>query len=349
MAYGWTLVIIALVLGGIAFIMSPQSEVAFASDDMGIVVRDGFVGADGNATIVLQNATGGVIEVNGIYLLRDFFDFDDSVVNDVSRAHISTETPLILLAGREIRLSGIKYLGLGRLDGEIEISYAMQDGIKKRARILGSGTVEPNGEVISSCTKIDSPGKFVVSSDLVHSGEAGCIEISASNVMLNCGGNSIFGSSTSNGVVGANNADWLRVSNCRISNFAYGIKLAGSSNNYVNSCQFSGNQVHGLATSNVKNSEFNSNTSNNNINAGFFLSSASGINLVNNVVSGNGRGILAEDSAKNVLTGNKLCGNSQTDLECSNSGRMVVSGSDNLIGKQPFGDCGFDIIYSDCP
>ena len=72
MTYGWALIVIALVVGVLVFIMAPQSDVSFSSNNRAVLVKDSSVHNNGVVGLVLQNATGGPIRVTGLYLLGDF-------------------------------------------------------------------------------------------------------------------------------------------------------------------------------------------------------------------------------------------------------------------------------------
>ena len=65
MTYGWSLVVIAIVIGTLIFIAAPtSSDLVFFSATSQFLVKDSnfdHFGGDNSANLILQNATGGPV------------------------------------------------------------------------------------------------------------------------------------------------------------------------------------------------------------------------------------------------------------------------------------------------
>jgi len=195
-----------------------------------------------------------------------------------------------------------------------------------------------SGGKIGSCPcTIDLPGSYSLDAGLHSAGT--CITITASDVTLDCSGNTITGSRTgqSAGIL-VSNADRVTVRDCEVSSFHYGIELGSAEGALL-----SGNEITNSAGYAI------------------FMHSASGSTVSHNIVSGNWMGIWLQVANGNSITGNTVTtsGNSiyitgsrgntiSGNIASSNSlGIRLVSSSDNTVSDNTASSNGIGVELDD--
>ncbi len=138
MTYGWALVLIAAVVGMIVFIVgSPVSQVSFSSSDQTkLLVKAADVdGATGEAEIVLQNITGGPINVSSVSFFGDLWPSADFKFNGQS------SFPVDVVAGGEMHFEGLLSSTNCGAGGTIAIFYTDAFGFEREAKVTCNGGV----------------------------------------------------------------------------------------------------------------------------------------------------------------------------------------------------------------
>ena len=159
---------------------------------------------------------------------------------------------------------------------------------------------------ISSCQVINTPGSYILTSDLTASGD--CLVVTASDVLIDLGGFTITGPGSANGIVDdGTSADGLqtgiRIRNGTVQQFANGINLDFSLQTAAQRVRVNANTGYGLsanAQAFVENSVFTNNAN------GLILGAGSVVtgNSASGNVTGNGIGVagcsyVAGNTAKN--------------------------------------------------
>jgi len=138
LTYGWALILIATIIGVLVFVvMAPSSMLIFSSSDPTKIMLKGASGMDNKVEIVLQNITGGDIEVNKITLTATFTGGTANGQNIVSGVDIypSIHVP----AGGLIHIEDVDYGG-GTVGGRISIDYTDFAGLHRSVDIEGGGS-----------------------------------------------------------------------------------------------------------------------------------------------------------------------------------------------------------------
>ncbi len=190
----------------------------------------------------------------------------------------------------------------GEINARLEPASAIQTPVVSPTPIPSNVTIcdpytpWPNG------TLINASGSYALGDDLSEVAWGDCIDITASNVTLNCGGHSITGIGGGNGIY-LSSVSRVSVSNCAVSTFNEGISLLGSD----------GNILAG-------------NTASSNVNYGIHLSSSSDNTLTGNTVTATQSvGIFIYDSSDNdTLVGNNVSSNMDQGIFISGSGHTVT-------------------------
>lgn len=203
---------------------------------------------------------------------------------------------------------------------------------------------------IISCKTITSSGSFVVGADILGVATPSCINISASDVVLDCQGYRITGSRTAN-THGINSSVFnnITIKNCFIANFSDGIFLARNKNATVFNNTVLNNTDDGIELSRTNYSVVSHNNATDNGDNGIVLTSAWTNNVTNNTAQhsiGSGassHGIQAlSDSQENLFINN-------TVLDNLNDGISIYESSNNtLLDNWAIrnGDDGFAITNS---
>ncbi len=161
MTYGWTLIVIAVVVGTLVLITGQTTnQFACSSDSTEIILKDYVVGgySDNGGSfdswtgeIVLQNATGGSITITDTTAESNFFVYElegeacgnfpaDHVVESAGEINIvSTSLFLIYYPGLELYPCG-QTLKPEQTSGSISFDYTTASGLSKTATITCNGT-----------------------------------------------------------------------------------------------------------------------------------------------------------------------------------------------------------------
>lgn len=158
---------------------------------------------------------------------------------------------------------------------------------------------------IDNCSVLDTPGEtYVLTQDVTDSPYSTCMNITADNIVLDCNGNDIDGVSAGNSRgINASGRNNVTVTNCNISNWAYGVYLNLTRDSRVSDSNFSGNTDSIILYNSREN-----NLSHNAISGGndaVYLSNSSYNNIFYNNISGSDLGVsFYESSSYNVLSDN---------------------------------------------
>lgn len=294
--YGWALVIVATVVGVLAFIVgSPEPDITFSSSNpTKIMFKSGNIDASGNVEVVAQNITGGLIRVSAFHTGGAFVG---SKLNGVESAVITTSDPVEVSAGSELRFTEIEYIGLADMDGIISIEYTDFAGLQRTTVVIGKRKGQGNAKPIDSCQTLEAGEKYVLTQDLYFEGSGqtiphqACFKINGDYVVLNCNGKKITGSE--------NNYEYgihlykpsgdihnATIVNCEVSNFMYGIYLYGAPESNINNNKANDNSEAGIYVFNSENSNLIGNEAHNNQNYGIWAKYSNDLTVRNNRVSG---------------------------------------------------------------
>ncbi len=187
MTYGWALVLVATIIGIFVFVFAPPSGSAYftSSDPTKIALKGGSI-SGGTASVVLQNLTGGSIDVVRAALDETVFKLSPVTLNGRDITTINASAPEGVVAGGLLQFEGITYNGPGR--GTISIEYKDLHGFQRSVAVSGESTAaaqSPAGCTIAcsdaggcndsdSCTvdACDSPG--TCSASCSHIGITAC-------------------------------------------------------------------------------------------------------------------------------------------------------------------------------
>ncbi len=141
MTYGWTLIVVAMVVGTLVFIIQPPNEVSFTSTDNEMLLKDQAIvagGGEDSVTLAMLNATGGGISVTGILGTGSFANTGGApiTVNNEDPA----SAPVSVGAGSDILIEGIDAPTSGTVGGGVSITYQKRSGIAKTVSIEGTGS-----------------------------------------------------------------------------------------------------------------------------------------------------------------------------------------------------------------
>lgn len=185
---------------------------------------------------------------------------------------------------------------------------------------------------ITTCKTITSSGSFVVGADILATATPSCINISASDVVLDCQGYRITGSRAANSH-GINSSLFnnITIKNCFIANFSDGIFLARNKNATVFNNTLLNNSDDGIELSRTNYSVVSHNNATDNGDNGIVLTSAWANNITNNTAQhsiGSGassHGIQAlSDAQENLFINNTL-------LDNLNDGLSIYESSNNTL------------------
>ena len=156
---------------------------------------------------------------------------------------------------------------------------------------------------IANCTIINSADTYTLTQDIVNSPNTTCIDIQASNVIIDCDGHMIDGTdSLSTYGIHTNGYNSIEVKNCLVRDWADGIYLESSNSHNISSTITRSNQGRGIHVTSVTGSIFENVTSDTNIGHGLYLTGSSNNNLTNvNASDGINYGILMDASSDNNI------------------------------------------------
>ena len=195
------------------------------------------------------------------------------------------------------------------------------------------------------CNITNSSGSFTLTDDtyvntdstlvanetcsISDSGASGVIIINASNIILDCNGTNLVGTSSGRGIYQESKNN-VTIKNCNITNYDYGIYLKSSSNNIIYNNQADLNDYYGFFLYSSSNNTLINNTASSNwgiFGYGFRIYSDSNNNrLVNNTANYNEYGFMLYSSSDNNLTNNTANWNDKRGFcarESSNNTRFT--------------------------
>lgn len=202
---------------------------------------------------------------------------------------------------------------------------------------------------ISSCRSIGSPGNYTFSGGISTSMTSGaCINVSASDVNINCMGYHLEGNGPYSGIgpfsygilVSGNNT---RLEGCLVSNFSYGIYAKPSSGLVLQDDNASYNYMSDVFLDNVKNGSIHNNTMLFSTSDQGSLSIANGSSnnrVYNNTINNEYNNGIVVNSTGNTFFSNYVSG-SPSGFYCSAYGGLPKS--NNAYGNRCFNNtgCGF--------
>lgn len=151
--------------------------------------------------------------------------------------------------------------------------------------------VSISGVEFNSCQSLIS-GSYELNTSLTQSG-SNCINITSSNIVLDCQGYSISGDSTNYGIFITGNNNIIR--NCNIYNFSSGSFIFLTQNNTFVNNTFVNNSQYGTFIGLSTNISFSNNSFFNNPN-GFFQSSSNSLSVTSNIFNNNNNSIYNTNS-----------------------------------------------------
>ncbi len=213
MTYGWTLIVVAMVVGSLVFIITPPEGVSFTSTDSELLLDQMVIpgGGTDSATLVLQNATGGSINVSALAGTGSFAASTGMTIN-------GEDVPTTVDSGAEMLIEGIDTGGA--LTGGINITYQKRSGLQKTVLLEASGSLggdapPPAVEICNNSTDDDGDSD-VDCDDTDCYADTACIV--ASGLVIN---------TSYNGMTSSNN-DFLMATN----GFLFETGCGGTCTNY---------------------------------------------------------------------------------------------------------------------
>ena len=185
---------------------------------------------------------------------------------------------------------------------------------------------------ISNCGPINDPGAYILTNNLVTSGD--CLTINANNVSIDLSGFTIFGDGTGNGIVsGVNAIEGFTVRNGTVKGFDVGMSLFGNTM-LIDHVQLIRNTTKGLGaieSITVKDSTFAGN--------GIGLSVGQGSVLIGNTVNFN----TSDGMQVNTFGGS---GSTVINNSVRSNGGMgiVVACPSNIIGNTATSNTGGNLV-----
>ena len=191
-----------------------------------------------------------------------------------------------------------------------------------------------NALEINTCEMLNTSTLYELTQDIINSSEIICMNITSSDVILDCRGHRIDGvdSTDSYGIkISGNN---VTIKNCVVSDFTYGIDASTNDNkllnNYIYSCSRGMNIVSGYRY-NITNNTLYSNTDygiyfrsdysnftggnvSNNTDYGIRIHLGMYNTISNSTISGNGEGIYVDGSDYNTIEGNRIYSNTNRGI-----------------------------------
>ncbi len=138
MTYGWALIIIATIFGVLVFVVgTPIQEVKFSSSNPTKILLKSSTSDSTTATVLLQNVTGGQIEITDIEETGSGFTVDTCTIKV---GGVETTT---INAGETILLECDH---TGNPTGPVTITYNNFAGLEQTAAITGSSSSTSSGE-----------------------------------------------------------------------------------------------------------------------------------------------------------------------------------------------------------
>ena len=187
---------------------------------------------------------------------------------------------------------------------------------------------------INSCTTIDLPGVYELTTNIENSDALICINITSSDVVFDGRGYTIdgdiytYGSNGiyANGTEGSNLVN-VTVKNVTVTDWYYGIRYFNTHHGIIRNNNVSSNYHAGIYLSSSDNNNLTGNTASNNIFGISIVEYSNNNNLTGNTATNNLIGISIAYSNNNNLTGNILSNNNKYGIH------FTYSSSDTLTGN----------------
>ena len=160
--------------------------------------------------------------------------------------------------------------------------------------VLAPGTAGAAQQIDSCADDVNSPGLHIVNSSISDSTSTSCINVTASDVVLEGNGNTIDGVGDPNSI-GVNVTDSttltnVTVRNLTVTNWDNGILYDDADDGKVANVNASANSNQGIRLFSSSNNDVTSNTATGNTNQGIeIVLSSDNNNVTSNTVTGNGR------------------------------------------------------------
>lgn len=186
--------------------------------------------------------------------------------------------------------------------------------------------------LINSCTKISSPGEYVLNRNILDSSEINCINITSSNVVIDGAGYTIDGIDKREtfGVVVYNSTTVLTnvtVKNLKVTGWDYGIYYKNVQKSIIVNNNANSNNA-GINLRSSSNNELSGNTANSNNDLGIIMAFSSNNKLSGNTANSNMDGINLGSSSSNTLSSNNASLNHQHGIVLdSSSNYNTLSGN----------------------
>jgi len=188
---------------------------------------------------------------------------------------------------------------------------------------------------ITNCTTISSPGNYVLTQSLIPKSGNSCINISVSNVALDCAGKSIVNRSFGKNGIYASNVINITIKNCNISvgctgQFGYAIYFNGVNNSLITNNILNNNYWDGIYLDFSSNNTISSNIANNNYYGIWIDDPSSGNKIISNTANNNSwYGIVWSYSSNNILTSNTANNNNWGTLFTASLNNKIISHTAN--------------------
>ncbi|MFH1249343.1 MAG: NosD domain-containing protein [archaeon] len=176
------------------------------------------------------------------------------------------------------------------------------------ASILSINAVK--ADEILGCVNITSPGVYVLNTSVTDwAGEGACINITSSDVEIDClgGGNYVDGTNVINSIgikeegTSDNKLTNISIKNCNISEWDYGIEFEYTQNSTLSNITSNNNSNFGVYLYSSLNNSLSGISATNNSNTGIYLESSSHNNLLNINASDNTYGVYLVLSSNNTF------------------------------------------------
>jgi parallel beta-helix repeat protein len=223
--------------------------------------------------------------------------------------------------------------------------------------VSSTGVFAPiSNNTITSSTDINRSGVYRVTDDMTDINTSSFINITASNITLDGGGNTVDGTDEP-GSAGINITSATTLTNVTVTNLTVtgwddgihydevdngsiinvdaslntnGVSLASSNDNRIVDSNLSSNLNDGLSLASSDGNEIVGNRLSSNLEAGIELNTSNGNNVSDNEADSNGDdGLTISDSVDNVLTSNSVTDNSASGISLSSSETNQLS--DNTV------------------
>jgi len=212
--------------------------------------------------------------------------------------------------------------------------------------IFFAGIVTAQETTCSSCEdcsdKLNGDYPVVKLTGDIVSKSGSCIEFNADNVEFDCQGHTISGRASNSGIDVRNHHN-VKIKNCIVTNFLYGIYLSSSSKNTLAFNKVRRN-AFGIFLQSSNHNTFASNIASSNTYVGILIGLSSNYNtLTSNTASSNHIGISLHSSSNNTLIGNTASNNNYAGIVLdSSSNNNLMS---NMMEKDGIYIRGSDVSH----